>query len=230
MKNISVLVLLVSIAAIFAVAGFLVKQESQYTARSYANARPPSNVAAELRKTEAALQRIEHMQLAGNFSFDADGLLPARHAAVTLRSADAENGNVFPVAGDEKQNKTARSDINRLAEALSSQIAQQDYIGSGYAAPVAVESPVKKEEKLIQTKPIVDTAVQDLYQVSFIYVSPDIRRAIINGDFVQEGELLGDGSRVTMIDNTAVVITKNKKEYSLHVPKLLSAYSGTGEK
>ncbi len=231
MKNISILILLVSIMAVFAVAAFLLKQESRYSALTYSDGRSVSTTAAELRKTEVALHEIERLQLSGNFSLSApDDLLSARSVpkqVETARFAAANNENVFPVF-DDGNRRDERAGVSRFAELLSKGTAQPNYIGSGYTTPVVVNRT--QNEAMLTKEPAVQEPIRDLHHVSFIYVSPDIRRAIVNGVFVQEGESLSDGSRVTAINNDHVVISKNKKEYSFSVPQSLSTYSESGRK
>jgi hypothetical protein len=224
MKNISILILLTTVAVLFAVATFLLKQESKRSALPYPGGRNSSDTVAELRKTEVALQQIERLQMVGDFSLNApDDLLPER--SVQTPTARANDENVFPVSDNGNNNRAGASN---LAEFFSGNTAQQNYIGSGYMVPVAVSRSPNENASVkddIANKPAVNP-----HEVSFIYISPDIRRAIVDGAFVQEGNVLSGDSRVTAINNSNVTINRNNEEYSLSVPKPLSAYLKSGEK
>jgi len=215
MKNISSLIVLLSIAVFLAVAAFLFKEESKYSTMPNAGGRNPSGTTAELKKTEAALHQLEHLHIVGDFHpKGSDDLLSARDK--DARRVAAKDENVFPVLGDSGKKTSS------LAEALSKNAAQQDYTGSGYtaSATISAKNATPKEE----VKP------PEPHQLSFIYISSDIRRAIVDGAFVQEGETLNDGSQVTAINNDSMTLTKGKKEYSLNIPKSLASYLGPGEK
>jgi hypothetical protein len=57
-------------------------------------------------------------------------------------------------------------------------------------------------------------------QLSFIFFSQDFRRAIIDGHFVREGDLLSDGARLVAIDNDSVVVRKGQKRHRIEIPAL----------
>ncbi|MDR3157775.1 MAG: general secretion pathway protein GspB [Zoogloeaceae bacterium] len=55
-------------------------------------------------------------------------------------------------------------------------------------------------------------------QLSFIFFSQDFRRAIIDGYFVREGDLLSDGARLVAIRDTSVVVRKGRKRQRIEIP------------
>ncbi|MDR1530155.1 MAG: general secretion pathway protein GspB [Burkholderiales bacterium] len=237
MKNISILVLLASIASVFAVAAFLFRQESQYSPLPSFAGRSMSSTAVELQKAEMALRQLEQMRKAAGLSLSDDSidLLSAndrngRSRLETTRLAIMKDEKVFPMPADGSGGQTARSntDVANLASVLSKEIAQQNYIGSGYGVPITANG-FSSNENTADKEPTAGKStisVQDSHEVSFIYISPDIRRAIVNGDFVQEGEILNDGSQVVAIGSDAMIVEKDKKEYKLNVPKSLSKMRG----
>ncbi|MDR0771398.1 MAG: hypothetical protein LBE75_09460 [Burkholderiales bacterium] len=211
MKNISTIMLLVSISVLVAVAFLLLDPESTRSSLPYASERNTSDMAAELRKTEVALQQVGFLQKAGNILLDSSMDLLSARSAPKPQAVRSDDNHVFPVL-DESNRK---QDTGKL----SGETAQQSHIGSGYTAPITAPPAVAAE------KPLRDT-----HQVSFIYVSSDIRRAIVDGVFVQEGEELSDGSRVKEIGNGYMTIVNSKEEYRLDVPKWLSPIRESGEK
>ncbi|MDR2678998.1 MAG: general secretion pathway protein GspB [Zoogloeaceae bacterium] len=55
-------------------------------------------------------------------------------------------------------------------------------------------------------------------QLSFIFFSQDFRRAIIDGHFVREGDLLSDGARLVAIRDSSVVVRKGRKNQHIEIP------------
>jgi hypothetical protein len=54
--------------------------------------------------------------------------------------------------------------------------------------------------------------------VSFIFLAPDFRRAVIDGHLVREGERLPGGDRLVAIHDTSVIVHKDGRRRRIEIP------------
>jgi hypothetical protein len=200
MKNIGIMIMGVSLAILVAVGAFFSQQHGNARGDALLNASPASSgmALAELRKTQASLQRLEA------------SVTPATRRHLTALRIQDDGVGLFP--GNFRPAQVA---------------ATPDFAGTAGGT-----IPVSPEASPLQTTPgaaMSALARTDVHApenaVSFIYLSPDIRRAIIDGNFVQEGEILPNGARVVSMNEGAVMVRKTGKKYRLEVPKRFPAHT-----
>jgi hypothetical protein len=95
---------------------------------------------------------------------------------------------------------------------------------SGYSASLAATTlAVTREPPDANTAVAAPAEAQELSNVSFIYFSPDFRRAVVDDRLVREGEQLPDGARVAKIERDSVLFRKKRQRYRIKVPGIFTA-------
>ncbi len=214
MKNASALILLSALVVLMAAIFFVAQQRPLPTFPASKGSAVPTSLSDDLRKTQTALQQLEKIQplLSGTASKKPGPLLAVSTPAVAPPSGEAVRHEIPAV---------------RAPESIFERAAWQ----SGYTVPVTATTPAASERQPVATTPAAapKTSASD-YRVSFIYISPDIKRAVINDVFVHEGETLGDGTRVLSIRGDQITLGKNGKRQTLTVPRIYAAFAGPSTK
>jgi hypothetical protein len=245
MKASSALFIAIAVAIVLSLALFCTRKPL------VAGVSPPAQAAApgesELQKTEASLKRIEEIRFAGNLS--PERLLPLRveTAPNGVSTQLSDDARVFPslapgrdLAGRElaspAESTVARSGYENSIAGQAAGSADRGPVASargraGRSVPAergvgladSVASPVagSGDEDLAES-PEAAVTEEKINAVSLTYVSPGFRRAVVDSELVSEGKRLPDGAVVSQIRKGSVILTRDRKQYEVPVPGLLS--------
>jgi hypothetical protein len=209
---------------------------------------PPASTVApgesDLQKTEASLKRIEEIRFAGGLS--PERLLPLRieTAPSGVSTKLSDDAQVFPslapgrLAGASPAESAAtRSGYENSIEGRAAGSAYQEPAASargraGISIPagqglagltgVAKSAAAGSGDEDSAENPEAAVAEEKINAVSLTYVSPGFRRAVVDSELVSEGKRLPDGAVVSSLRKGSVILTRDRKQYEVPVPGLLS--------
>jgi hypothetical protein len=213
-KNAAFLIFCLGIV-ILAATGFLLLEPDSRNARLPARTgRPaPDDMASELEKTRAALRRLQGsipIPVQARRTEDAPEWFPlsaAEIAAAAPAPVPAVTPKPIPAAAPAPVPAAMPRPVPAAAPAP---------IPAAMPRPIPFAASAPSGALFDATKN--DPPALPDPALSFIFFSQGLRRAVIDGRFVREGELLAEGVRLVAIRDTSVVVQKGGRKQRIEIP------------